>query len=70
VKFLFESLLPNLSISSIKIVAIVLIEIGAIRRDLGQLILATPTLDDRAARSVFGGALATSVWRNDVRQSH
>ncbi|MGH7487476.1 MAG: cation:proton antiporter, partial [bacterium] len=30
-----------LSISSVKIVAVVLMEVGAIRRDLGQLILAT-----------------------------
>jgi K+:H+ antiporter len=38
-----------LSISSIKIVAIVLMELGAIRRDLGQLILATAILDDTIA---------------------
>jgi Kef-type K+ transport system membrane component KefB/nucleotide-binding universal stress UspA family protein len=38
-----------LSISSVKIVAMVLMEIGAIRRDLGQLILATAILDDTAA---------------------
>jgi K+:H+ antiporter len=35
-----------LSISSVKIVAMVLMEVGAIRRDLGQLILATAILDD------------------------
>ena len=38
-----------LSISSVKIVAMVLIEVGAIRRDLGQLILATAILDDTIA---------------------
>lgn len=38
-----------LSISSVKIVAMVLMEIGAIRRDLGQLILATAILDDTLA---------------------
>ena len=38
-----------LSISSVKIVAMVLLEIGAIRRDLGQLILATAILDDTLA---------------------
>jgi Kef-type K+ transport system membrane component KefB/nucleotide-binding universal stress UspA family protein len=38
-----------LSISSVKIVAMVLIEVGAIRRDLGQLILATAILDDSIA---------------------
>src|SRR4029077_18147353 len=38
-----------LSISSVKIVGMVLMEIGAIRRDLGQLILATPILDDSLA---------------------
>ena len=38
-----------LSISSVKIVAMVLIEVGAIRRDLGQLILATAILDDAIA---------------------
>ncbi len=38
-----------LSISSVKIVAMVLMEIGAIRRDLGQLILATAILDDTIA---------------------
>jgi Kef-type K+ transport system membrane component KefB/nucleotide-binding universal stress UspA family protein len=38
-----------LSISSVKIVAMVLMEIGAIRRDLGQLILATAILDDSLA---------------------
>ena len=37
------------SISSVKIVAMVLMEIGAIRRDLGQLILATAILDDTIA---------------------
>lgn len=38
-----------LSISSVKIVAMVLMETGAIRRDLGQLILATAILDDTLA---------------------
>ncbi len=38
-----------LSISSVKIVAMVLIDIGAMRRDLGQLILATAVLDDTIA---------------------
>jgi len=38
-----------LSISSVKIVAVVLMEVGAIRRDLGQLILATAILDDTVA---------------------
>jgi Kef-type K+ transport system membrane component KefB/nucleotide-binding universal stress UspA family protein len=38
-----------LSISSVKIVAMVLMEVGAIRRDIGQLILATAILDDTIA---------------------
>lgn len=38
-----------LSISSVKILAMVLIDIGAIRRDLGQLMLATAILDDTIA---------------------
>lgn len=38
-----------LSISSVKIVAMVLMEVGAIRRDLGQLLLATAILDDTIA---------------------
>jgi Kef-type K+ transport system membrane component KefB len=38
-----------LSISSVKIVAAVLLEVGTIRRDLGQLILATAILDDTIA---------------------
>jgi K+:H+ antiporter len=38
-----------LSISSVKIVAMVLMEVAAIRRDLGQLILATAILDDTIA---------------------
>src|SRR5207244_12504142 len=37
------------SMSSVKIVAMVLMEVGAIRRDLGQLILATAVLDDSIA---------------------
>ena len=58
-----DSMLPNkaarlvtalflgtaLSISSVKIVAMVLIEVGAIRRDIGQLILTTAVLDDTIA---------------------
>src|SRR5580765_6757 len=35
-----------LSVSSVKIVAMTLMEIGVIRRDIGQLILATAILDD------------------------
>jgi len=38
-----------LSISSVKIVGMVLMELGALRRDLGQLILATAILDDTIA---------------------
>ena len=38
-----------LSISSVKIVAMTLMEIGAIRRDIGQLTLATAILDDTIA---------------------
>ncbi len=38
-----------LSVSSVKIVAMVLIDVGAIRRDIGQLILATAILDDTIA---------------------
>jgi Kef-type K+ transport system membrane component KefB len=38
-----------LAVSSVKIVAMVLMEVGAIRRDLGQLILATAILDDTLA---------------------
>ena len=38
-----------LAISSVKIVAMMLMEIGAIRRDIGQLILATAILDDTIA---------------------
>src|SRR5262245_7094374 len=38
-----------LSISSVKIVAMTLMEVGAIRRDLGQLTLATAILDDTLA---------------------
>jgi Kef-type K+ transport system membrane component KefB/nucleotide-binding universal stress UspA family protein len=38
-----------LSISSVKIVAMVLMQVGFIRRDLGQLILATAILDDSIA---------------------
>jgi Kef-type K+ transport system membrane component KefB/nucleotide-binding universal stress UspA family protein len=42
-----------LSISSVKIVAMVLMEVGATRRDLGQLILATAILDDLIAWIIF-----------------
>lgn len=38
-----------LSISSVKIVAMVLMEVDAIRRDIGQMILATAILDDTLA---------------------
>ena len=38
-----------LAISSVKIVAMTLMEIGVIRRDIGQLILATAILDDTIA---------------------
>jgi len=38
-----------LAISSVKIVAMTLMEIGVIRRDIGQLILATAVLDDTIA---------------------
>jgi Kef-type K+ transport system membrane component KefB/nucleotide-binding universal stress UspA family protein len=38
-----------LSVSSVKIVAMVLMEIGALRRNVGQLILATAILDDTVA---------------------
>src|SRR5262245_11107305 len=38
-----------LSISSVKIVAMTLMEIGVIRRDIGQLVLATAILDDTIA---------------------
>ncbi|HEY7549618.1 MAG TPA: cation:proton antiporter [Hyphomicrobiaceae bacterium] len=50
-----------LSISSVKIVAMTLMEVGAIRRDLGQLILATAILDDTIAWvliAVIGGIAA------------
>src|SRR3954467_13297340 len=38
-----------LAISSVKIVAMTLMDIGVIRRDIGQLILATAILDDTVA---------------------
>src|SRR5882672_7872121 len=38
-----------LAVASVKIVAMVLMEVGAIRRDLGQLILSTAILDDTIA---------------------
>jgi Kef-type K+ transport system membrane component KefB/nucleotide-binding universal stress UspA family protein len=38
-----------LSVSSVKIVAMTLMEVGVIRRDIGQLILATAILDDTVA---------------------
>jgi Kef-type K+ transport system membrane component KefB/nucleotide-binding universal stress UspA family protein len=38
-----------LAISSVKIVAMTLMEIGVVRRDIGQLILATAILDDTVA---------------------
>lgn len=57
-----------LSISSVKIVAMVLLEVGAIRRDLGQLILATAILDDTVAWiiiAVISGIAAHSTVRLD-----
>lgn len=53
-----------LSISSVKIVAMVLMEVGAVRRDLGQLILATAILDDTIAWimiAVIAGVAAHGV---------
>jgi Kef-type K+ transport system membrane component KefB len=72
-----EALMPNpaaelvtalflgtaLSISSVKIVAMVLMEVGPIRRDLGQPILATAILDDTIAWvmvAVIAGMLRTA----------
>jgi Kef-type K+ transport system membrane component KefB len=56
-----------LSISAVKIVAMVLMEIGAIRRDLGQLILATAILDDTIAWIIIAvvspSASAAGWWR-------
>lgn len=53
-----------LSISSVKIVAMVLMEIGAIRRDLGQLILATAILDDTLAWIII--AVITGIAADGV----
>ncbi|MGD9885842.1 MAG: cation:proton antiporter [Reyranella sp.] len=53
-----------LSISSVKIVAMVLMEIGAIRRDLGQLILATAILDDTLAWIII--AIITGIAADGV----
>lgn len=53
-----------LSISSVKIVAMVLMEVGFIRRDLGQLILGTAILDDSLAWiivSVIAGMAARNA---------
>jgi Kef-type K+ transport system membrane component KefB len=75
-----EALMPNpaaqlvtalflgtaLSISSVKIVAMVLMEIGAIRRDLGQLILATAILDDTIAW-VMIAVICVKKKRKDFR---
>lgn len=62
-----------LSISSVKIVAMVLMEVGAIRRDLGQLILATAILDDTLAWIIIavisGIAAHGSVSLADVGSS-
>ena len=62
-----------LSISSVKIVAMVLMEVGAIRRDLGQLILATAILDDTLAWVIIavisGIAAHGSVSLADVGSS-
>ena len=53
-----------LSISSVKIVAMVLMEIGAIRRDIGQLILATAILDDTLAWIII--AVITGIAADGV----
>ena len=62
-----------LSISSVKIVAMVLMEIGAIRRDLGQLVLATAILDDTLAWVIIavisGIAVSGAVSLADVGAS-
>lgn len=62
-----------LSISSVKIVAMVLMEIGAIRRDLGQLILATAILDDTLAWVIIaiisGIAASGAVHLADIGMS-
>ncbi|WP_395713744.1 cation:proton antiporter [Reyranella sp.] len=57
-----------LSISSVKIVAMVLMEIGAIRRDLGQLILATAILDDTLAWIII--AIITGIAADGVVDFH
>jgi Kef-type K+ transport system membrane component KefB len=60
-----------LSISSVKIVAMVLMEVGAIRRDLGQLILATAILDDTIAWiliAVIAGLAAYGTRRHKSRR--
>ncbi|TMJ32002.1 MAG: potassium transporter [Alphaproteobacteria bacterium] len=51
-----------LAISSVKIVAMTLMEIGVIRRDIGQLILATAILDDTVAWIIIAviSGIATS----------
>lgn len=53
-----------LAISSVKIVAMVLMEVGAIRRDLGQLILATAILDDTLAWIII--AVITGIAADGV----
>ena len=53
-----------LSISSVKIVAMVLMEIGAIRRDVGQIILATAILDDTLAWIII--AVITGIAADGV----
>lgn len=62
-----------LSISSVKIVAMVLMEIGAIRRDLGQMILATAILDDTLAWVIIavisGIAVSGTVGLADIGAS-
>ena len=58
-----------LSISSVKIVAMVLIEVGAIRRDLGQLILATAILDDTIAWIIIA-VIAGIAAQGTVSPSH
>lgn len=58
-----------LSISSVKIVGMVLLEIGALRRDLGQLILATAILDDTLAWIII--AVISGIAAHDaIRFEH
>jgi hypothetical protein len=57
-----------LSISSVKIVAMVLMEVGAIRRDLGQLILATAILDDTIAWVMIRYRGHSCPWHGELAQ--